>query len=232
MKKHHLILVCSLIFTLLFYKESVGVNLAIFGILLTGIICLVPTKSMKTEWHIKFGLQTTLFSFLLGTSIFVLYFLTSSSELLLIGYLFIAFAGLINIGVLILILVKAYKDKDNRKKLLTTCGIMLLNVPVMLVYSWIVIILLNTMRITFTNLTLTELTNINIVGGGGGYIDKLEIGESETVWVDITGDCSINIEYLFNGLKKEENVTGYVTSGMGHKLKMNLYAKNQKPLIE
>lgn len=38
MKKHHLILGCSAIFTLLFYNESVGVNLAIFGLLLTGLI--------------------------------------------------------------------------------------------------------------------------------------------------------------------------------------------------
>jgi len=39
MKKHHFILVCSLIFTLLFYKESIGANLAIFGLVLTGLIC-------------------------------------------------------------------------------------------------------------------------------------------------------------------------------------------------
>jgi hypothetical protein len=38
MKKHQIILACSLIFTLLFYNESIGVNLAIFGLLLT---CLV-----------------------------------------------------------------------------------------------------------------------------------------------------------------------------------------------
>lgn len=39
MKKHHLIFVCSSIFTLLFHNESVGVNLAIFGLVLTGLIC-------------------------------------------------------------------------------------------------------------------------------------------------------------------------------------------------
>ncbi|OXA80805.1 protein of unknown function [Flavobacterium aquidurense] len=39
MKKHQIILACSLIFTLLFYNESMGVNLAIFGLLLTGFIC-------------------------------------------------------------------------------------------------------------------------------------------------------------------------------------------------
>ncbi len=38
MKKHHLIFACSLIFTLLFYNESIGVNLAIFGLVLTGLI--------------------------------------------------------------------------------------------------------------------------------------------------------------------------------------------------
>ncbi|MFV8326087.1 DUF4173 domain-containing protein [Flavobacterium sp. ZS1P14] len=39
MKKHHLIVVCSLIFTLLFYGESVGINLSVFGLVLTGFIC-------------------------------------------------------------------------------------------------------------------------------------------------------------------------------------------------
>ena len=39
MKKHHFILACSIVFTLLFYKESIGVNLAIFGLFLTGLIC-------------------------------------------------------------------------------------------------------------------------------------------------------------------------------------------------
>ncbi|MRX38660.1 DUF4173 domain-containing protein [Flavobacterium sp. LC2016-23] len=39
MKKIHFILVCSILFILLFYNESVGVNLAIFGLVLTGLIC-------------------------------------------------------------------------------------------------------------------------------------------------------------------------------------------------
>ncbi|PWA07238.1 DUF4153 domain-containing protein [Flavobacterium psychrotolerans] len=39
MKKHHLILASSTIFTLLFYNESVGLNLAVFGLSLSGLIC-------------------------------------------------------------------------------------------------------------------------------------------------------------------------------------------------
>ncbi|MBY0245663.1 MAG: hypothetical protein K2Q03_09440 [Sphingobacteriaceae bacterium] len=188
----------------------------------------VSSKRMTTERHIKLGRQTALISFLLGTAIFGLYFLTSSFELLLLGYGFIALTGLLNVGVLISILVKANTDKDNRTKLFTTCGLMLLNIPVMLFYCLVTIILLNTMRITFTNSTQTCLTNINIVGCGGGHIDKLESGESETVWVNITGDCSLNIEYLSNEQKKEENVTGYVTSSMGRKIKHNIGGQNEE----
>lgn len=73
----------------------------------------ISTKRMTTERHIKLGRQTTLTSFLLGTAIFGLYFLTSSFELLFLGYGFIALTGLINVGILISILVKANKDRDN-----------------------------------------------------------------------------------------------------------------------
>jgi len=181
---------------------------------------------MKTERYIKLGLQTALISFLLGTFIFGLYFLSSSFELLFVGYAFIVLIGLINIGILTSILLKAIKDVDNRKRLMTTCGIMLLNIPVMLFYCWVAIILLDTMRITFTNSTQTTLTNINIVGCGGGHIDKLEIGQSETVWVDITGDCSISVDYFSNGLKKEELVAGYLSGGMGQKMEHNISGHN------
>jgi hypothetical protein len=54
------------------------------------------------------------------------------------------------------------------------------------------------MRITFTNVTGTEISDIQIVGCGGGYIDKLEKEESRTVWIAITGECSIDTNYLSN----------------------------------
>lgn len=82
------------------------------------------------------------------------------------------------------------------------------------------------MRITFTNSTQSTLTNINIVGCGGGHIDKLEVGESKTVWVDITG--SINVDYLSNGQQKEETVAGYVTSSMGQKVNHKIDGKDKE----
>ena len=188
----------------------------------------VSQNRMTTERYIKLGLQTALISFLLGTVIFGLYFLTSSSDLLFLGYGFIVLTGLVNVGILFAILVRANKDEENRKRLFTTSGLMLINIPIMLIYCWVAIILLGTMRITFTNHTGSDLTDIKIVGCGGGQIDKLEVGESETVWIDITGDCSINISYLSNGQRKVESVAGYVTSSMGQKMKHNIGGKNEE----
>ena len=181
---------------------------------------------MNANKHIKTGKLTALISFLIGTAIFGLYFLTSAAELLFFGYGFILLTGLINLIILGTILTAAYKDNTNRKKLLLTSGLMLLNIPVMLVYVSIAFMLLDTMRITFTNSTQTTLTDINIVGCGGGHIDKLEVGQSKTVWVDITGDCSIDLDYLSDGQRKTEGVAGYVTASMGQKMKHNIGGQN------
>ncbi len=186
---------------------------------------------MTAEKHIKIGRLTALISFFTGTIIFGLYYMTSAFELLFIGYGFIAIAGLINLVVLIAILIKSNKDKRNKKRLLITSGLMLLNIPFMIAYCWGTIILLNTMRITFTNDTDATLTDINVVGCGGGHIDKLEVGESKTVWIEITGDCSIYIDYLSNGQRKKENVAGYVTSSMGQKTKHKIDGKDKEMFL-
>jgi hypothetical protein len=71
---------------------------------------------------------------LIGSVIFGLYYITSASDLLFVGYGFIALAGLVNLGVLIAILLKASKKKENRKRLLRTFGLMLLNLSVLFIY--------------------------------------------------------------------------------------------------
>ena len=171
---------------------------------------------------IKLGQITTLISFILGSTIFGLYYFTSAAVLLLVGSGFITLTGLINIAVLISILIKAQKDKTNRKQLLNTSGLILLNIPIMIAYCWVVIILLGTMRVTFTNKTNTEITDINIIGCSSRHIENLEVGKSKTVWIEITGDCSIYINYQSNGQQKEETVVDYVTYSMGHKVNHNI----------
>ena len=83
------------------------------------------------------------------------------------------------------------------------------------------------MRITFTNSTQNKLTDIKIVGCETEHISELEPNESKTVWVGITGDCSITLEYLENGEQKKEMVAGYVTNGMGQKMKHKIDGKDK-----
>jgi len=181
---------------------------------------------MTTEKQIALGKKTALISFIIGTLIFGIYFLTSNWQLLFVGYGFIIVAGIFNIIILILTLKKANSDSENRKKLLKTSGLMLLNIPILFIYVWFAMLLIGNMRITFTNTTENKLTEINIIGCETEYIAELEPNESKTVWVGITGDCSINVDYQENGEKKNEIVAGYVTGGMGQKMNHKIGGEN------
>ena len=182
---------------------------------------------MTSKKYINLGKITALVSFLIGTIIFGLYYFTSDSDLLFLGYGFIALVGIINIIILVLIRTQSKKDHDNQKKLLRTTRIMLANIPIMILYIWIALTLLGNMRITFTNGTGNTLTDINIVGCETEHIPKLMPNESKTIWVGITGDCFISINYLNNGQREEETVAGYVTHGMGQKHKHLIDGKDK-----
>jgi hypothetical protein len=52
MKKHHIILACSLIFTLLFYQQEPGINLSVFVLVLTGFICYFFQDRFSERSHL------------------------------------------------------------------------------------------------------------------------------------------------------------------------------------
>ena len=111
MKKHQLILVCSLIFTLLFYNESVGVNLAIFGLVLTGIICYFFQDRFTSRSHLLLVIASVLsciafawygdfVSFLaLALSVIFLQFKTQETNLKIVQVFPVAFInGITSLG--------------------------------------------------------------------------------------------------------------------------------------
>lgn len=182
---------------------------------------------MSPNGFIKLGKLTALFSFLIGTIIFGTFYYTSSSKYLFIGYGYILIALIVNLIVLPILLYKANRHKEYRKKLFIACKMMLANIPVAILYCWIAIILLNTLRITFTNDTKTVLTDITVEGCGGGHIDRLDIGESKTVWIDVPSDCAVSINYLSKGKRKTEQVVSYATTSMGQKMRHKIDGKNK-----
>jgi len=96
MKRHQIILACSILFTLLFYNESIGVNLAIFGLFLTGSICYFFQDRFTDRSHLILVVTSVLsclafawygdfVSFLaLAMSILFLQFKTQESKLKII----------------------------------------------------------------------------------------------------------------------------------------------------
>lgn len=133
MKKHKLILACSLIFTLLFYNQEVGLNLAIFGLVLTVMICYFFQERFNSRLHLGLVITSVLscfafawygdfVSFLaLAMSILFLQFKTQESKLKLLQIFPIVFInGFASLGRIIMFsqwLPKSKIKNDFAKKL-------------------------------------------------------------------------------------------------------------------
>jgi len=83
---------------------------------------------MTTKGYILLGKLTAIFSFLIGTLIFGLFFQTSSFRYLETGVIYIIIAVLINLIVLTLILKQAKKDGNNEKRIVLVAKRMLINI--------------------------------------------------------------------------------------------------------
>ncbi|WP_338794147.1 hypothetical protein [Bernardetia sp. MNP-M8] len=182
---------------------------------------------METKQLIKTGRVIAILSFLIGTAIFIVYYLTSADFLLSLGGVFILVAAIINSIFLILILRRYSKEKHYKTHLFITAGIILLNIPAFLFYSWVTFLLMDTMRISFINSTQETITELKITGCQNKTIKKLDVGQSEMIWINIEADCTINIDYLLNGESKKETVLGYATTSMGQKMKYKIGEKKE-----
>lgn len=111
MKKHYFIFVSSFVFTLLFYNQSVGLNLAIFGLFLTAMIVYFFKNKLTSfyNWGLVFTSVLSCLSFAwygdfatflaLFLSIAILQFKTQLAELKLIQVLpLIIINGLTSLG--------------------------------------------------------------------------------------------------------------------------------------
>ncbi|MGH1338072.1 MAG: hypothetical protein ACRBFS_18265 [Aureispira sp.] len=174
---------------------------------------------MSQPTTILFGRLTFFFSLLFGSLIFGGYILTGSNNLLLGGLIYTVLAGLFNLLVLFLLLDQTKKEPSNKRSIFRTIGLMLVNLPIALFYAWFIMLLLNTMRITLVNQTGVPLTHLELEGcGSTPIIQELLPQKEQTLWVTITGDCSIQLFYQVNGQFKREEVVGYVTNNMGEKM--------------
>ena len=83
----------------------------------------------------KIGIYTAIISFIIGTIFFLCFFYTDyGTRLMIPGLIFVIIAGIVNGGILLGIINKLIKEKENRKKNFISSGIILLNIPIAILY--------------------------------------------------------------------------------------------------
>lgn len=171
---------------------------------------------MTIENHIGLGKTIGWLTFVLGTLLFLNYYLNSNSSILFLGYGYIIFAVLINIGVFISILIR--KSEIKIKGIFYLLKLASFNLFTLITYCYLAITLMNTMRITFLNKNSSAIENIKVTGCEIKEIENIEGHNSQSVWINIKSDCEISIEYTFEGKVKKETVRSYATPFSGEKI--------------
>lgn len=104
---------------------------------------------------------------------------------------------------------------------------MLLNIPYAIFCLWFAIFLTGYYRVTIINDTKSKIGNIELTGCDGKSIKSLDSGESETVWIELDNDCSLDIRFVDkNGITQQDNVAGYLCSGMGQPANYHISGRN------
>ncbi|HYG53222.1 MAG TPA: hypothetical protein VD905_20120 [Flavobacteriales bacterium] len=170
---------------------------------------------MTSRRLIKTAKIITLFSFFGGTIIFFWFYFTMNYNALFLGYMYIAFTVILNLGLLVVMLVRSLSDEESRSKLRSAGALMFVNIPVMFIYVGLTVMLLNRLRITLVNKTTHEIANIKLFGCEEHKIGNIPAGESKGVWVYIPTDCQVEMEYLLNGRKTNATVVEYASAGHG-----------------
>ena len=53
-------------------------------------------------------------------------------------------------------------------------------------------------------------------------IKQLDPNDKSIQWIEINGDCSVDIKYLLNGVEKQETIVGYASGPMGQRLQYEI----------
>lgn len=179
---------------------------------------------MTTKNLNKIGFICALTTFLIATYIITAFYL-GEVNIIGNGLLFIPIAFVINLIVLILLHLSAKRKQIETPTL--SINIMLSNIPIGIVYICFAFFLMSYFRVTINNDTRDSIFNIKLYGCDNKTISKLEPGESETIWIHLENDCSLNINYsIEKKIIKKDIIAGYLCSGMGQPETYNISGKN------
>ncbi len=155
-----------------------------------------------------------LISFLLGTFLLGWYVFSLHSKVEEYGLNYIAVAAVLNTLILLMVIIVALKQPGERKKLLARAGFMLINIPITVLYFWVVLALQDYVRVNFKNNTDLPITEIQISGCGEASLKSIQPKEEETVWVKLEMEGSLQFQYKMNGNPAGDIISGYLFPGL------------------
>jgi hypothetical protein len=157
--------------------------------------------------HFKFGLRLTIVFFLLGTVILILFAITLSTQVALFAYQFTITGILINWLYAAMLLFHLLKRTVSLPTLFKTLGVMMINIPVGLLYAWL----------------MAFLVGIHIEGCGQKIVRDLEKNARKTIWVEIQAPCKVSIRY--EGMRDKNKADSLFLEG-GRKIDYTLPSGN------
>ncbi len=185
-----------------------------------------PNISMQSHINLfRYSKYVFLVSFIIGTIIFLIFFFTSNTHLLIIGYIYLLITLVINLFFLVKLLLVVFKATNHKTKqsAIKLFVLLLLNFPVAIFYLVFTVHLLNTVRLTITNASNFNVESIKIDGIENIYIKQLKSKEETTLWLIIKRDCSIKMSYCIKDDTVKKYVAGYVTNNQGGQINYIIY---------
>jgi hypothetical protein len=155
---------------------------------------------------IKVAKWTAISSFLIGTGFMLIFFLSNSVEIFGAGFYFVTIAVFTNLTVLVLLAIRLVTDGDKRKQYLKSIGILFINIPIAILYAYLVIILIYTLRINFVNDSTNLISGALIEGCQSKNLGNIKPGDSKRCWIRITEYCTVTIRYQISDSTRNETI--------------------------
>ena len=167
--------------------------------------------------YLRLAVKLAATLFVIGTLILILFYVTGSSTVAMVGYAFTVTCVVITWAFIAVVLFSFVRGRITMTESLKILGVILINIPIAILYIYLAVLLTGYARVTFKNTTGGELGVIKIHGCEEKEIPGMKPNESETVWIKIPADCQIDIDYEQRGERKLETVAGYLTQSGGVK---------------
>ena len=165
------------------------------------------------------------FSFLLGTTLLVLFFFSNNLLVAFASAPVVAILGLYNLMLLGQLLWRAQREPKNRRALWRTGALLSLNLPVALLYAVVVHLLNNALLVRLVNDAPQPLRHVVVLGCGQPRpLADLPPGQATIVWLPITRDCverAVSVQYAVGAATQQAIIDGYVVEGQRLNVKLS-----------